>query len=83
VGIVNENPSLGHVVLDLLERSVLVQSLLTLMLMGAIVYLWLTGKPVPTDLTQFTGIVLAYWMGSKVQNEANRASLNRHMTLEE
>ena len=76
-------PSIGHVILDLLERSVLVQSFLTLMLMASIVYMWVSGRQVPSDLTQFTSIVLAFWMGSKAQNEANRALIARYQNREE
>lgn len=51
--------------LDLLERSVLVQAFITAVMVGAVGYLYVGGKPVPDELLQLTWGILAFWMGSK------------------
>jgi uncharacterized membrane protein AbrB (regulator of aidB expression) len=57
---------------ELLERSIIVQSLVTLICVGAITYLYTTGKEVPSTLVDITLLILGYWFGSKVQSEAVR-----------
>ena len=61
-------------VLDLFERSIIVQSLLTLMLVSACTYLWLAGQEVPAELIQFAGLILGFWFGTKVQHAATTAA---------
>lgn len=53
---------------ELLEQSIIVQSLLTLMLVSVVCYLWITGKPVPQELLQLVFVIVAYWMGTKAQH---------------
>jgi hypothetical protein len=55
---------------DLLLQSVLVQSLITLVLLGTICYMYLKGQAVPAELTQFLGLVLGFYFGSKSQSQA-------------
>ena len=55
--------------LDLFERSIIVQSIITLGLIGTLMYLWLSNLPVPDDLVSLGMLVMGYWFGSKVQNE--------------
>jgi len=52
---------------DLLERSIIVQSLITFGLVVTACVLWVTNRPVPPDMMQVLTIVVAFWMGSKVQ----------------
>ena len=52
---------------DLLERSIIVQSLITFGLIVTACVLWITNRPVPPDMMQILTIVVAFWMGSKVQ----------------
>ena len=60
---------------DLLERSIIVQSLVTLILISVSGYMYATGQEVPDGLQTLTVTVVAYWMGTKAQHgiEASRA----------
>ena len=53
-------------VLDLLARSVIMQSVLTILVVGAWVYLIVVGKPVPELLETVVGLVVGFFFGSKV-----------------
>jgi hypothetical protein len=50
---------------QLLRESVLVQSLVTLMLIGAVVYMYVCGREVPADLVNIALLVLGFWFGTK------------------
>ena len=54
---------------DLLERSVIVQALLTLLLAVAICVMVMQGRIVPQELWIAFGAVLGFWFGTKSQNE--------------
>lgn len=60
---------------DLVERSIIVQSLLTLLFGGGVVYLAIAGREIPDVLTQMTTVIVSFWMGTKVQHavDNNRA----------
>ncbi len=58
---------IGARFLDLLEHSVIVQSLLPLAFAGAAIALWLQGREVPEPLLHILWACVAFWMGSKVQ----------------
>jgi len=60
----------GMKTLELFERSIIIQALLTTMILGACVYLWLAGREVPPELGQFAGLILGFWFGTKVQQAA-------------
>jgi len=64
---------------DLLERSIIVQSLITGLLIAATVYLYIAGRPVPEGLQTLTYTVVAFWMGTKVQHtvDSNRVTKGR------
>jgi hypothetical protein len=47
------------------EESIIVQSLITLILVSAISYLFVTERNVPDALLQLTLIVTGYWFGAK------------------
>ncbi len=56
----------------LLRESVLVQASVTLILVGALVYLYITGAVVPDDLVSLTLLVVGFWFGSKSQAAVER-----------
>lgn len=60
--------------LELLKESVIVQGILTLMVVGACVYLWITNQPIPPDLASITLLVVGFYFGAKVQNIANKST---------
>jgi len=51
----------------LLSKSIIVQSLITFILVGALVFMYVTERTVPEGLQTMAYTVLAFWMGSKVQ----------------
>jgi hypothetical protein len=53
-------------VLDLLARSVIMQSVLTILVVGAWLYMIVMGKPVPELLETVVGLVVGFFFGSKV-----------------
>ncbi len=67
---------------DLLERSVITQSLLPMMFGGCCCSLWLKGMEVPAALLQLTVMCVVFWMGAKVQHtvDANRVAKGRGAT---
>jgi hypothetical protein len=50
---------------QLLRESVLVQSLVTLLVISAVVYLYICGREVPPDLIKISLLILGYWFGTK------------------
>ena len=64
---------------ELLQESVITQSLVTLMLLGAVVYIEVTGRSVPNDLWSATMVVLGFWFGQKLnfQNKKLQETLNK------
>jgi hypothetical protein len=52
--------------LDLLARSVIMQSVLTILVVGAWLYMIVVGKPVPELLETVVGLVVGFFFGSKV-----------------
>jgi len=60
--------------LSLIERSVIVQGIVTLAVIGADIYLAVTGRPIPELLSQVTLLVLGFYFGSKVGIETAHAS---------
>lgn len=53
---------------SLLKESVITQSLITICLVGVVIYLYACGREVPDTLFQLTTTVVAFWMGAKVQH---------------
>ena len=62
-------------VLDLVERSIAVQSLLTAGFAGVYLYLVATGQVVQEGFQTLMFTILAFWMGSKVQHEIDRRTI--------
>lgn len=57
---------------QLLEESVLVQALITLIMVTAVTYMYVTGQPVPDALVNFVALILGYYFGSKTQQAVTR-----------
>jgi hypothetical protein len=49
---------------DLFEKNVIISGVLAIGLGGAIVYLAVTGQPIPEILAGLTGTVIGYFFGS-------------------
>jgi xanthosine utilization system XapX-like protein len=62
---------------DLFRESVIVQSVIAFILVGAIVYLALVQAPIPDILVNATMLVLGFYFGSKTQQAITRASKGR------
>jgi hypothetical protein len=63
--------------LDLVERSIIVQAIVTLVLIATDCTLWLTGKTPSSELLALTFAVIGFWFGSKIENAklTNRAKV--------
>jgi len=60
---------------ELLEESVLVSGIIALSCIGAVVYLSITGKPIPDILVNISMTVIGFFFGGKVQQaQSNIAS---------
>lgn len=53
---------------DLLASSAVVQGILTVMVVGADIYLFATRQPIPEQLWQLTMLVVAFYFGAKSQS---------------
>jgi hypothetical protein len=59
---------------ELLERSVIFQGVLVISVVGAYLYLIVTGRPIPNELHLMAGTIVGFFFGGKVQVEATRAA---------
>ena len=66
-------PSAGTRLIDLIERSVIVQAIVTLALVFAVIYLAVAQLPIPLLLEQLTLLTLGFYFGARVTNSAARA----------
>lgn len=57
---------------ELVERSVVIQGVVTLGTLGVACYLWATVGVLPDGLQNILLVIVAFWMGSKSQQEAIR-----------
>jgi len=62
--------------LDMLESSVIVQSLLALIIVGCVVFLYATNQAVPDALLNITMLILGFYFGAKA-TIAERRGYNR------
>lgn len=62
---------------ELMEKNVLVSSLLAAGLVGAVIFLAVTGKPIPEIIAALCGTVVGYFFGAKVQQATNSAAARR------
>lgn len=61
----------------LFEEGVVVQASLSLGLGGAVIYLVVTGQPVPDLLAALFGTVMGFWFGTKSQQYVHRQMVSR------
>lgn len=59
---------------DLLRESVIIQGLLTVGLWSAILYMAVTGQPIPDILTGGGYAILGFWFGTKVQTAIHQTA---------
>lgn len=52
---------------ELMEKNVLVSSLLAAGLVGAVIYLAVSGQPIPEVIVGLAGTVVGYFFGAKTQ----------------
>ena len=64
-------------ILDLLERSVVLQAFITIGILGVASYIWIIGREMPTDLKTIVFVVLSFWMGSKTQHTIDQNRTQR------
>ena len=57
---------------DLLEKSVIVSTYITVVLVGVCAFLWCTGQPVPDLLATALMLVLGFFFGAKMQKVASQ-----------
>ncbi len=57
--------------LDMVERSVFVQAVSTLSVLGSVLYLYITGQEVPDPLLQLTWALLGIFIGGKINQATN------------
>lgn len=53
---------------DLVEKGILVQAILTIGVVGVALYMFATGKPVPDALVQWAGLLLGLYGAGAVYN---------------
>ena len=71
---------------ELLEESVIVQSLVTLIVVCVIAYMVIAQQSMPGEMWSLAMLVLGYWFGSKGQVTARKAAekaVNRVLWQEE
>lgn len=51
---------------DLLSKSIITQSVITLLVMGVVLYLVVTSQPVPDWVQGLAGVIVGFFFGSKV-----------------
>jgi hypothetical protein len=62
---------------DLMERSVIIQGIVTLAFVITICVLVAMSRVVPQEMWVALGLVLGFWFGSKVQTEEHAAARKR------
>ena len=67
----------GLRVLDLLERSIVLQAVITIGLLGVASYIWVMGREMPDDLEKLVFVILSFWMGSKTQHTIDQNRVRR------
>jgi len=67
----------GMKFLELLERSVIVQGLVTVGFVGTAMVLYVRGDEVPQALQSVIVLVLGFWFGTKTQYSIDQNRMNR------
>lgn len=57
---------------ELMRESVITQSLVTLILISTLAYMYVSKIPIPETLSSITFIVLGFWFGAKSQQALMR-----------
>ena len=53
------------------------QAVITVILVGGVVYMYVTGQEVPNELNQLLTLVLGFYFGSKVENKKITGAVGR------
>jgi len=53
---------------DMFERSIIIQGIVTLGFVGVALYIWVTGRELPTELLHGVWLLLGFWFGTKTQH---------------
>lgn len=59
---------------ELLEESVIVQSLVTLIVVCVVSYMVVAQQAMPAEMWTLTALILGYWFGSKGQVTSRKAA---------
>jgi len=59
--------------LDLMQQSVILQAILTVMVVGVWLYMMVAGRTTPPSLEQIVGLVVGFYFGGKVALAAKKA----------
>lgn len=62
---------------ELFEKSTLVSGIIALGVLGGVVYLSVTGRPIPDSLSSAAMLILGYFFGSKTTDNAYRTIMRR------
>jgi len=57
---------------ELLKESVILQGILAISFAGAVLYLAVTGQPIPEILSNVLALIIGFYFGSKVENARAR-----------
>lgn len=57
---------------SLVRESIIIQSLITLGLVGVLIYMTVAGLEIPEVLETLTFLVVGFWFGSKVENATTK-----------
>lgn len=63
---------------SLLRESVLVQGVITFALIGAVIYLSVTGQEVSDLIASLTLLVVGFYFGSKVENATTKEVVKKY-----
>ena len=61
----------------LVERSIIIQGLITLTLLGVIIYLTVSGQEVPETIQGAFLVVLGFYFGSKVEHARASSTIQK------
>jgi len=56
---------------ELVQQSIIVQSIITLELITAVIFMFAIGRDVPDALVNMTMLILGFWFGTKIQGGVN------------
>lgn len=59
----------------LLEQSTITQGVITSSVVVSCAVLWISGRPIPSDLMQLTFAIVAFWFGSKTSQNQMSAKI--------